>query len=260
MVAMTPREPHNKPIFCAGINVVNGAYCESPAPGGAEQSGPLIPQRILVSNTKGGCGKTTLATNLAAWFAGCGYCTALVDYDPQGSSRRWLDRRPEERPLIHCVEAFRRTNGPVTRTFQMRLPTGVERVVVDAPAGVRLSDLMEMLRDTQTVLVPVLPSPIDMEAAAEFVALVGKAARSLSVNPRIGLVANRVKSATRASRTLERFIEGLALPLLTTLRDAQSYVRAAEQGLGVHELAEKRGARDPQQWATLLQWIEAPAL
>ena len=53
--------------------------------------------KIVILNPKGGCGKSTLATNLAACYASRGTTPAIMDYDPQGSSMAWLERRPDER-------------------------------------------------------------------------------------------------------------------------------------------------------------------
>ena len=72
-------------------------------------------QRILVLNPKGGSGKTTVSTNLAAYLANEGHYTALMDYDPQASSIRWLSKRPDDCPKIFGVEAHKR-NVNVTRS------------------------------------------------------------------------------------------------------------------------------------------------
>ena len=77
-------------------------------------------QRIIVLNPKGGVGKTTIASNLAACYAVNGHRPALMDLDPQGSSMRWLRRRPEDSAVIHGIAGFERT-GAVTRSWQLRI-------------------------------------------------------------------------------------------------------------------------------------------
>ena len=63
-------------------------------------------QRIVVLNPKGGSGKTTLAINLAAYFALRGDNTLLIDRDPQGSATRWLRKRKTPQPAITGIATF----------------------------------------------------------------------------------------------------------------------------------------------------------
>ncbi|MGD8407575.1 MAG: AAA family ATPase, partial [Thiohalophilus sp.] len=103
-------------------------------------------QRILVLNSKGGCGKTTIASNLASLYACYGFSTALMDYDPQGSSMRWHSQRPKDKPAIHGVRAWQRPNGGQTMAWQLRLPPETERVILDAPAGVSGQQLVNYVQ------------------------------------------------------------------------------------------------------------------
>ena len=104
---------------------------------------------ILVLNSKGGSGKTTVATNLAGYYAAQGRSVALVDFDAQGSSIDWLRARPADRPRIHGVDAY--SSG-------LRVPRSTEIVVMDAPARTHDDDLARLVRRAQTIIVPVLPS------------------------------------------------------------------------------------------------------
>lgn len=213
-------------------------------------------QRIIVVNSKGGCGKTTITTNLASLYASNGYATALMDYDPQGSSTRWLKLRPQDKPSIYGVDAHRPQGLTQTRAWQMRVPPGTERVLIDAPAGVTGQVLQDLVREVDTVLVPVLPSPIDIHSATAFIRdllLVGKV-RSQGV--RVGVIANRTRKNTLVYQSLERFLATLRLPFLTTLRDTQHYVRAFERGVGVHEMWDKRVEQDRQCWVPVMNWLE----
>ncbi len=215
-------------------------------------------QRILVLNAKGGCGKTTLATNLAGYYASRGEVTSLLDYDPQGSAMKWLSLRDRERPAIHGIAAYQKRND-LTRTFQMRLPAGTRRVIMDAPAGVAGLQLGDYVQRVDCILVPVLPSPIDIHAAAHFIQdllLLGKV-RPAGV--RLAVVANRVRENTRVYRDLQRFLLALNVPFVATLRDSQNHIRAAEQGLAIHELEASRSLLDRERWAPLIDWLEAAA-
>jgi chromosome partitioning protein len=211
-------------------------------------------QRILVLNPKGGSGKTTIASNLAACFAANGERPTLMDLDPQGSSMRWLRRRPEDAATIHGIAGYERTPS-VTRSWQMRVPADCRTVVIDTPAAVESHALPELTRGIDSILVPVMPSEIDIHATAKCIAdllLVAKIRRSEN---RIGIIANRVRSNTRVFQSLLKFLESLDIPLIATLRDSQNYVRSAELGLGVYEMPRGQVQQDYGHWQQLTAWL-----
>jgi chromosome partitioning protein len=213
-----------------------------------------IMQRILVLNPKGGSGKTTIASNLAACYAAQGERPALMDLDPQGSSMRWLRKRPDDAPPIHGIAAFERS-AAVTRSWQTRIPGDCRAVVIDTPAAIDPHTLPDLTRGVDAVLVPVMPSEIDIHATAKCIAdllLVAKIRRS---EKRIGIIANRVRANTRVSQSLTRFLLSLDIPLIATLRDTQSYVRSAEIGLGVYEMPRWQVQQDLPQWHDVLSWL-----
>lgn len=212
--------------------------------------------RILVLNSKGGCGKTTIASNLASYFASQGVTTALVDHDPQASSTKWLSLRPKEKSEIYGVPAYARPRTGVTMSWHRRVLPGTERVIIDAPAGVMGQTLQELIRQVDAVIVPVLPSPIDIHAATRFIEellLIGKV-RSFGVQ--VGVVANRVKKNTLVYQSLERFLSTLKLPFLGSLRDTQNYVRASARGVGIFEMWDQRVQQDKVHWTEILAWLE----
>jgi chromosome partitioning protein len=213
-------------------------------------------QRILVLNPKGGSGKTTIATNLASYFASIGDRPMLLDNDPQGSSTRWLKKRKPEQPLIHGVSAFER-NTRMTRAFQLRVPPETGHVVVDTPAAVPGQDLTELTRNADAIIVPVLPSDIDIHACSKCIAdllLIAKVRRD---EHRIGVIANRVRKNTLIYQSLLRFLETLKIPVITSIRDSQNYVRASELGVGVHEMKRYLVQPDLDEWAPLIAWLRA---
>ena len=213
-------------------------------------------QRILVLNPKGGSGKTTIATNLASYFASIGDRPMLLDNDPQGSSTRWLKKRKPEQAQIHGVSAFDR-NSRMTRAFQLRVPADAQHVIVDTPAAVPGQDLPELTRNADAIIVPVLPSDIDIHACSKCIAdllLIAKVRRD---EHRIGVVANRVRKNTLIYQSLMRFLETLRIPVITTIRDSQNYVRAAELGVGVYEMKRYLVEPDLEEWAPLLAWLKA---
>lgn len=220
---------------------------------------PQRPRRIVVVNAKGGCGKTTLATTIAAWYARAGRSTCLVDMDPQGSSTQWLEVRPAKRPPIAGVWTHQRMTA-MTRSFALRVPLNTERLVIDTPAGLDRGELATVVRDADAVVVPVLPSAFDIRAASRSIADILLAIGKLRQRQHIAVVANRVRDNTRVYDRLVCFLDSLTIPFITSLRNTQYYAIAAEQGLGIHELDEPRARHDRRQWRPLLEWIEDDAV
>lgn len=213
---------------------------------GTVVAGAVMPnrvRRILVVNAKGGCGKTTIATNLASYYASKEIHPALLDYDPQGSSMQWLASRDEEYFPIHGVAAFRKPTSGMTRTWQMRLPAETERLILDAPAGIHGMPLIDLVRESDTIIIPVLPSPIDIHAASHFIKDLLLVAKVRARSIRVGVVANRVRKNTKVYQSLQRFLDSLHIPFVAYLRDTQNYVQSSEQGLGVSEWQATKSAR-----------------
>lgn len=219
----------------------------------------VIMKKVVVANLKGGSGKTTIATTLAAWWAGEGYRTCLLDLDPQQAASGWLRRRPANRPPIHGLQPPSRAAG-VTLSFALRIPHDAERLVVDTPAGLSGASLADTVRGAAAVLIPVLPSTMDSDAAARTVAdllLVAKLGRH---SGRLAVICNRVRRRTLGAESLQRFIAALDIPLVTTLHDAQAYAHAVRDGLGVHELPARRLGGERMAWVPLLEWLESREL
>jgi chromosome partitioning protein len=214
--------------------------------------------RIVVLNPKGGSGKTTIATNLAGYFAALKQKPVLMDFDPQGSSLRWGRKRPPELPPIHLINAFER-DPRITRTFQLRVPDFSTHVIVDTPAAVEPRLLPELIRDARKIIVPVLPSDIDIHACSRCIRdllLVAKVRRDEN---RIGVVANRIRRNTLAYQSLIRFLNTLRIPIVAMLRDSQNYLRAAELGIGLHEMKSHIVRVDMEEWRPLIEWLEPAA-
>lgn len=214
--------------------------------------------RIVVLNPKGGSGKTTIAINLVSYYAVRDLRPVLMDYDPQGSGIRWLKKRTPQQPPIHGIAAYERNNR-TTRSFHLRLPPETQRLVVDTPAAISPHDMPELTRGADAVLVPVLPSDIDIHACSKCIAdllLVAKLPRG---DNRIGVIANRVRKHTLVYQSLMRFLATLQIPIVATFRDSQNYLRGAELGVGIHEMKSYLVREDVEQWNPLVQWLEARA-
>jgi chromosome partitioning protein len=202
---------------------------------------------ILVTNAKGGCGKSTIATNLAAYYASEGYETALADYDPQQSALAWLEERPEEYGEITGLAGF---EGGLRG-----VPRNCEYLVIDAPARSHGKELTELVRRAESVIVPVLPSPIDIKAASRFIDELMHVHKVADRKARVAVVANRVRDNTIIFDELDEYLDSLKAPYIAALREAQNYIRAYQRGLGVHELPPYLAWPDWDQWDPILEWL-----
>lgn len=200
---------------------------------------------VMIANPKGGAGKTTLATNLAGYFANKGDQVTLCDLDRQQSALRWMAFRDPAMP-------------PVTGYFggnQMlfSLPKEPDWVVLDAPAGLQGYKLSDYLRQVDKVIVPVVPSVFDMAATEDFLGAIRAEMRGR--RGVVGIVAMRVDPRTRAAAMLEEFLRHFDIPILAYLRNTQNYVNAAAAGLTVFDPPRAKHRKDEEQWQNLLRWI-----
>ena len=226
---------------------------------------------IMFLNAKGGCGKSTLATNLASYYAKLGNSVVLADFDPQGSSLEWLAARPQDAPAIHGLLAW--------REGLRHLPRSADYAILDVPAGARGAELTALVRRAQSIVIPVLPSPTDIRAAAHFIhhlLLVGRVERK---ETKLAVVANRVRENTALQKAaegmlgslssgyttvntqnyqrLDKFLNRLKIPFITTLRENPYYLVADARGLGIFDLKPSHVARDLEQWKPLIHWLES---
>ncbi len=204
-------------------------------------------RHIMVMNAKGGCGKSTLATNIAAMLADDGYAVALADYDPQRSSLDWLERRPSSRPEIAGVAAY--DQG------MRRAPRSADFMIMDAPARSHGPELTDLVRHAETIVVPVLPSTIDMQATDRFIKELKSVGKVERKEAKIGVVANRVREYTLIFEELDEYLTTAKVPYIASLREAQNYVRAYTRGLGVYELPEYLAWPDWEQLEPLHKWL-----
>ena len=206
-------------------------------------------RHIMVLNAKGGCGKSTLATNVAAYFANQGARVALADYDPQRSSLDWLERRPADRPAIAGVAAF--------EDGLRHVPRSADFVVSDAPARSHGPELTDLVKHAETIMVPVLPSTIDMQATATFLRELQGVGKVQRKQAKLGVVANRARDNTLIFDELDDYLTRLRVPYVAALREAMNYVRAYTRGLGIFELPEYLAWPDWDEWEPLTAWLRS---
>jgi chromosome partitioning protein len=202
---------------------------------------------VVVANPKGGVGKSTLATNIAGWYASQGHAVMLGDADRQQSSSLWLRLRP---PGARPIQGWAIDEGQVARP-----PKGVTHVVLDTPAGLHGKALRELLRSATRVVVPLAPSVFDIFATRAFLDELAEH-RKTSGLP-VGLVGMRVDGRTLAAEQLDAFTKGLGLPVVAQLRPTQNYVHLAARGLTLFDVAPGRVERDLAQWEGLCRWLDS---
>ena len=201
----------------------------------------------MVLNPKGGCGKSTIATNIASFYTTKNKSVVLADFDPQGSSMDWLDARPDKYPEIEGIAAWE----------SFKTPRNKDILVMDVPAGVHGKELNALIRRAQSVIIPVLPSPIDMRAVAKFAHEIHRIGKVEKNQVKLAVVANRVKENTLAFQMLQKFLKKLDIAFIGKIRDTQNYIRAAERGVGIFEMAPSSVYQDLEQWASITRWLNS---
>ena len=204
---------------------------------------------VLVASSKGGVGKTTLSTNLAAHFANDGKRTVLVDADRQGSSRYWAEKRAHLETAVLPVDGTR-------RDWDRKVPGDAQHVVVDAPAGAHGPELLHFLDAADAVVVPVLPSRIDIEATVPFLDTLAKHPRVRKGDLPVGLVGNRLRPWTNASQQFMDALREWPYPLIAELRDTQAYVLMAGLGRSLFDYQSQQVREHQADWAPLLKWLK----
>ena len=210
-------------------------------------------QKIVVLNPKGGCGKTTLATNLASCYAVRGLHTTLIDCDPQGFSMRWLEKRSADRPAIYGIEAFADVDATVPLGPQVQPDSSA--LIFDLPGGIPHERLHDYTYIADSILIPIMPSEIDVFSATRFIAELLLDAQLDRRDQKLAVVANRVRRNTKSYQMLMRFLASLKIPMVAVLRDSQNFVHASAQGIGICELPAHRIKSDIVQMNAIVTWL-----
>ena len=202
----------------------------------------------VVMNPKGGVGKSTLATNLAGFYASRGNAVMLGDVDRQQSAREWLKLRPAQCAPIMSWE--------IERGRAAKPPKQASHIVLDTPAGISDKLLEQVITPARRVIVPLQASMLDILATKVFLAQLAEDRAVRKSDALIGVIGMRVDTRTRAFDELQRYLEGLGLPVLGYLRNTQNYVQLAARGLTLFDIAPGRVQQDLEQWAPILKWLK----
>jgi len=209
----------------------------------------------LVINAKGGVGKTTITTNLASFFASRNVPTTIADFDPQGSSLNWVGLRSSDAAKVHGADLAQR-NGTGLNAARRLIPRDTQQLIIDAPAGPSRLLLQDLLARTQSILIPVAPSSIDIHATANFIKellLIGKVRFR---NIRLAVLANRVRSARPVYEPLEKFVGSLGISFIARISDSELYVDAAESGVGIYEMPVEKAGTEQREFLPIAQWVQ----
>lgn len=210
---------------------------------------------IAVVNRKGGCGKSTLATHLAAYCANAGMSVMLGDVDQQQSAKTWLKLRTQHLP----AEKHNILGWVVEPTRGMRPPLGTSHVVLDTPGGMTGFELARVALYADVIVMPVCDSVFDRDATERCLAELRALPRVSSGRCKLAAVGMRVQAKSHAAQALRAWTEQIELPLIGTLSDTQLYVQCAATGRALFDLAPGTLGPHLRQWAPILDWL-APVL
>ena len=211
---------------------------------------PFSQHKIVILNPKGGSGKTTIATNLASAFAARGPAPTLIDCDPGGYSLRWIEKRPETRPNVHGIPACEQGADDES----LKPDPESKELIYDLPAGLTSSEIFDYVYDASSIVLPIVPSEIDIYSAAKFIAdllLIVQLDRR-----KLAIVANRTRKHTKSYRMLNKFLTSLDIPVIAHLRDSQNFVQAAAFGLGISEMPASRVRQDLDEFEHIVSWLD----
>jgi cellulose biosynthesis protein BcsQ len=205
---------------------------------------------LAVVSRKGGSGKSTLATNLAAYLARRTDSVTLGDLDHQQSMRVWLARRPSAAPQINAWVG--------DSTGLARPAFGTQHLVLDTPGGLHGLGLARVVMAADAILLPVGGSVFDRASASDCWHELRSHPRVVNGKCRVGAIGMRIDARTGVEEVTREWAASVSLPYVATLRMAQIYVRAVENGISIFDMPDNVGEADRQEWDALLEW-SAPA-
>ncbi len=185
---------------------------------------------ISILNPKGGCGKTTISTNLARALHERGSSTLIVDSDPQGSARDWhaaSDNNPL--PLIALDRANNmKSLSSVSGSYDYVVIDGAAKLEDMIAAAIKVSDI---------VLIPVQPSPYDIWAVSDLVDFIKARQEVTDGKPRASFLITREIKRTKLGKEIGEALDEYNLPIFeSSIIQRQIYPQTAVDGLTVFDM------------------------
>jgi chromosome partitioning protein len=185
---------------------------------------------FAVLNQKGGAGKTTVAVNLAGGLARRG-STVLLDLDPQASATQWATAGTQTFPATVKQLGAGGVHRDLRRDFR-----AFDFVVLDCPPSADSRQAELALLGSDTVIIPVLPSPVDLWASLRLPAEIEQA-RQRNANLRAFLLLNQIESRSALSAAMQDALAEFGLPVLkSVVRRRSVYKTAALEGVSVYQM------------------------
>lgn len=206
-------------------------------------------RKVLVVNSKGGCGKTTIATNLAAAMAARGEQVALADADRQKSSVGWLKRRSKR---CRRIDGLNWTKREAIGGH----PKNLDAIIIDGPGGLRSETAKKLVAEASDIVVPVMPSAFDWNSTLKFLNAISEIKRVRKGKADIHLVANRINRRAAITKELEKKLAKAGHPPLAEITDRVCYARHAQEGTSIFDYSDAQTAEIRSQWHPLLQALD----
>ena len=208
---------------------------------------------ILISNQKGGCGKTITAITLASALAQKGYKVALADADNQKSALQWLKQRPKTAATIQSLDwRHEKSIGDA--------PKNIDYLIIDAPGALSGEQAEQLISEAHAIVTPLQPSFFDIDSTKRFLKHLQDIKRIRKGKVGIHLIANRMKANTSSSKDIQQFFEKIEQQPVAAISERSAYGQLAMQGLSIFDRSQKNFLLLQTQWQPLLDTlIEDPA-
>lgn len=206
-----------------------------------------------VLNHKGGVGKSTIATHIAAYYANKKKKVLLGDFDVQRSSFNWLRLRPNSVPTINYWEI---QDGKLAVP-----PEDTDIIVIDAPAGCRGKDLKNLLILTNKIIIPLQPGIFDILSTKGFLNDLAEiiCEEELHDEIEISIVGNGIIPKTEATNELLKYIRSTGLDNPCNIRQEQIYKHLTANGLTLFDAKNTAFSKEKRVWKPLIAWLDSDA-